>query len=189
MMHALVVIGASLGGLRAVGTVLSALPAWFPLPVVIVQHRGVAGGEDEMTLCNLLQRRCALPVREPEDKEPLKHGHVYLAPADYHLLLEEGHAAFSTDAPMHYARPSIDVLFESAAEECREGVIGVLLTGANADGAQGLAAIKKRGGLTVAQDPATAEAGTMPQAAIAAGAVDYVLSLEAIGPFLVERAS
>lgn len=205
MKFELVVLGASWGGLHAVQVVLGALPKDFPLPVVIVQHRERSADE---TLVMLLQQKCALPVSEAEDKQPIEPGHVYLAPAEYHLLIEgeianteygynpqsaiqnqksKIHFALSTDAPVNYARPSIDVLFESAAEACGERVIGVILTGANADGAQGLAAIKHRGGLTLAQDPATAEAPTMPEAASALGVVDRVSRLEEIGRMLVEE--
>lgn len=181
----LVVIGASRGGLRALEAVLGALPAGFGPPVAIVQHRDKTAPE---TLAELLQRRSPRPVVEAEDKQPIRPGHVYLAPADYHLLVDAGHFALSTEPPVHHARPSVDVLFESAAEAYRERVTGVVLTGASTDGAEGLAAIKRHGGLTVAQDPATAEAPAMPEAAIAAGAADHVLPLAEIGPFLVARA-
>lgn len=180
-MYDLIVIGTSLGGLHALNVVLGALPAGFQCPIVIVQHRKPDADE---TLTVLLQERCHLPVREAEDKEPLVPGCVYLAPAGYHLLVERGNLALSTEAPVNYARPSIDVLFESAARAYGARVVGVLLTGANADGAQGLGAIKRAGGLTVAQDPADVEARTMPEAAIKIGAVDMILPLEEIGKFL-----
>lgn len=183
MAFELIVIGASRGGLHALQRVLADLPGEFPLSVVIVQHR--ERGSDE-TLSTLLQQRSTLPVSEMEDKETIQRGHVYLAPSDYHLLIEDGHFALSIDAPVQCARPSIDVLFASAAEAYRERVVGVLLTGASADGAQGLAAIKQHGGLTVVQDPATAEARAMPEAALAAAAVDRILPLGAIGSFLAD---
>jgi len=123
-------------------------------------------------------------VREAEDKDPLLPGRVYLAPPRYHLLVERGKLALSTEAPDNYAQPSIDVLFESAAASYREGVVGVLLTGSNADGAQGLSAIKRAGGLAIVQDPETAEARAMPDAAIARGAADMILPLCEIGVFL-----
>jgi len=195
----IVVIGASLGGLHALQTVLATLPAGFPLPVAIVQHREK---DTDDTLRTLLQGCCSLPVIEPEDKEPILPGHVYLAPPDYHLLIDCGlrsadfgilrnpqseignHFALSTEAPVNYARPSVDVLFESAADAYHEQAIGVILTGANQDGAAGLAKIKQRGGLAIVQDPQTAEAPTMPEAAIAAVTVDLILPLEEIGAFL-----
>lgn len=178
----LVAIGASLGGLKALQTILAALPAGFPAAVAVVQHRE-KGADD--TLAGLLQEASALPVGEVQDKDPIEAGRVYLAPPDYHLLVEGDHFALSTEAPVAFARPSIDVLFESAADAWGSDVIGVLLTGANADGARGLKAIRGQGGLTAAQDPATAEAPAMPQAAIEAGAADRVLMLEEIGAFLI----
>jgi len=179
----IVVIGLSLGGRHALEVVLPALPKDFPLPVALVQHRG--SGSDA-TLVAHLQKHSALPVAEPEDKEVIRRGQLYLAPADYHLLVEGGHFALSTEAPVWYARPSIDVLFESAAAAYGEAVIGVLLTGANQDGVQGLAAIKRSGGLAVVQDPKTAQVPEMAKAAIAAAAVDKILPLEEIGPFLAD---
>ena len=180
MAFELVVIGASLGGLQALETLLAGLPQAFPLPVVVVQHRH----KDSSDLVALLQRYSLLPVSEVEDKEEIRPGRVYLAPADYHLLIEASHFALSLEAPVEYARPSIDVLFESAAEAYAERVIGIILTGASQDGAQGLAKIKASGGLTVVQSPATAEGQTMPAAAIAATQVDQILPLSEIALFL-----
>jgi two-component system chemotaxis response regulator CheB len=179
----LVTIGTSLGGLNALIEVLRALPPSLPVPIVVVQHRGANadGG-----LAELLQGHTSLTVEEAEDKQALHSGTVYLAPPDYHLLIEEpGLLALSTDAPVRSARPSIDVLFETAAHAYGPTVVGVLLTGASADGAEGLAAIKARGGRAIVQDPATAECGTMPRAGISATAVDYVLPLGAIGGHLI----
>jgi two-component system, chemotaxis family, protein-glutamate methylesterase/glutaminase len=180
-----VVIGASLGGLPAIRTILGAIPPQFPGSIVVVQHRekDADGG-----LRDLLQKETAMPVREVEDKEPIAAGTVYLAPPNYHLLVERGHFALSTEASVSYARPSIDVLFESAAEAYGDRVIGIILTGANQDGAAGLAALKQRGGLAVVQSPASAEARSMPDAALAAVAVDRILPLEAIGPFVAAQA-
>lgn len=178
----LIVLGASKGGLKALQTLLAALPAGFPPAVVIVVHRQPSP-EDRLT--HLLQKTSAVPVHEAEDKMRILPGHIYLAPADYHLLVDGGHLALSTDAPVHYARPSIDVLFGSAADAYGGGVIGVILTGASKDGAEGLARVKGRGGLTIVQDPETAEARVMPEAAIRTGAVDKILPVEEIGPFLV----
>jgi two-component system chemotaxis response regulator CheB len=181
--YELIVVGASLGGVQALQTVLAGLPADFRLPVAVVQHRASHTGE---ALAQLLQQASSLRVLEVEDKQAIQPGHVYLAPADYHLLVEGDHFALSTEAPVNYARPSIDVLFESAADTCGERTIGVILTGGNEDGARGLAAIKGRGGLAVVQAPETAEARAMPEAAIAAVAVDEVLPPGEIGRFLVE---
>jgi two-component system chemotaxis response regulator CheB len=179
----IVVVGTSLGGMRAIETILRGLVADFPLPIAIVQHRGV-DLDPQSQLTRLLQLHCALPVCEANDKDLLTGGRVYVAPADYHLLIDEGRFALSIDDRVSYARPSIDVLFESAADSYREGVLGCVLTGASADGAYGATCIKRRGGSVVAQDPATAEAPLMPQAAITAGAVDRVLPLGEIAAFL-----
>jgi len=180
--YELIVIGASWGGLRAVGEILAALPADTDAAVVVAQHRRedtVDGG-----LAGLLQVRATLPVADVDDKAPIERGQVYLAPPDYHLLIEQGYFSLSKDEHVHYARPSIDVLFQSAADAYRERVIGVILTGANADGAHGLAEVKRRGGVAVVQDPRTAERREMPAAALATTAADAVLPLSEIGPFL-----
>lgn len=177
----IVVIGTSTGGLKALQTLLASLPAEFPLPVVVVQHRGK---DAESGLCQFLNRGSALPVLEPEDKEPLLGGRVYLAPRDYHLLLEKRSLALSTDGAVGFARPSIDVLFESAADEYRDRAIGVILTGANRDGARGLAAIKSGGGLTIVEEPASAMCRELPDAAIALTQADWILPLKWIAPRL-----
>jgi len=178
----LIVVGTSLGGLRALEILLSGLPKSLPIPVAIVQHRYKAA---DNTLIALLQQHTLLQVKEPEDKEVIASGHIYIAPANYHLLVEVGSFALSTEAPVAYARPSIDVLFESAADAYAEKVVGVILTGANNDGAGGLKRIKKRGGLAIVQEPATAECSTMPAAAIETVAVNHVLPLADISSFLV----
>lgn len=181
MRPAVIVVGCSLGGLRALGILLGGLPAGFPVPLVLVQHRGK---ESDDALRRVLAAQCPLSLSEPMDKEPLESGHVYIAPADYHLLVDGDHLALSTEAPVHYARPSIDVLFESAAESCGPGVVGVVLTGANHDGAAGAARIQERGGRVVVQDPASAESRPMPAAALAATGV-FPTPLEQIAPLLV----
>ena len=210
----IVVVGTSLGGLNALTVLLTDLPKSFPLPIVIVQHRHK---ESNNMLSDYLQQQSYLPVTEAEDKEEIVPGRVYLAPADYHLLIElpcysdfsvyesyftgEGNApilakaeiqnrgaptfALSTEAPVSYARPSIDVLFESAADAFGEKVIGIVLTGASSDGAQGLAKIKAEGGLTFVQEPDSAQCPIMPAAAIAAVEVDWILPLSKIAPCLV----
>jgi two-component system chemotaxis response regulator CheB len=179
--YEIVVMGTSLGGLQALETVLGALPPTFPVPVAVVQHRNK---HSDSTLTQLLTRHTALKVYDAEDKMPLEPGAVYLSPPNYHMLVEDGYVALSCDAPVLYARPSIDVLFESAAGSYGARTIGVIMTGASSDGAQGIAAIKKRGGTAIAQDPATAEARAMPAAAIAAARVDRILPLSQIGPCL-----
>jgi two-component system chemotaxis response regulator CheB len=180
----LVVVGTSLGGMRALEVILHGLGADFPLPIVVVQHRAADLDGQPSPLAALLQRHSALPVVEAADKDPLLGGRVYLAPADYHLLVDEGSLALSVDARVLHARPSVDVLFESAAEAYREGVLGVLLTGASADGTAGAQHIKRRGGTIIAQDPATCESPVMPGSAITAGVVDRVLPLDQIAPYL-----
>src|SRR3954471_13714118 len=185
-MQRLVVIGASWGGLDALSVVLGALPARFDAPVAIVHHRSALSGDDG--LAATIDRSSALPVVEAEDKAVLEPGTAYLAPADYHLLVERpGQLALSVDDRVNQARPSIDVLFESAAEAYGADVIGVLLTGANQDGAEGLRAIRDGGGLCVVQDPATAVRPRMPQLAIDAGAADVVAALPEIAALVTER--
>ncbi len=183
MTFEIVVIGASYGGLSALQILLPELAPEFPLPVVVVQHRRK---EADDGLCEYLRRRCPLPLTEPNDKEKVEPGRVYLAPRDYHLLIEESIFALSTESPVGFARPSIDVLFESAADIYHDRVVGVILTGANRDGARGLAKIKAFGGLTVVQDPQSAESRSMPEAAISATTVDRILPLAEIAPFLNE---
>jgi two-component system, chemotaxis family, protein-glutamate methylesterase/glutaminase len=177
----IVVIGASHGGLSALQILLSDLSPEFPLPIVIVQHRKK---DAEDGLCEYLKKRSRLPLIEPDDKEKVEPGRVYLAPRDYHLLIEESIFALSTESPVAFARPSVDVLFESAADIYRDRIIGVILTGANRDGAKGLAKIKALGGLAVVQEPESAESRAMPEAAIAATEVDRILPLAEIAPFL-----
>jgi two-component system chemotaxis response regulator CheB len=182
-MFELVAIGASWGGLRAVGAVLDGIPGELGgAAIVVAQHRGVESRRGGLE--GLLQGHTRWPVREAGDKAPIEPGVVYLAPPDYHLLVEPGWLSLSVDERVQHARPSIDVLFESAADAYGERAVGVVLTGANADGAAGLAAIKARGGVAVVQDPGTAERDTMPLAALAATVADAVLPVEEIGPFL-----
>jgi two-component system chemotaxis response regulator CheB len=185
--YELVVVGCSMGGMKAVQEILEVLPKEFPLPIVIAQHRYRTSDE---SLPAFFRRHTKLDVVDADDKQWIRGGTVYLAPADYHLLVErndgKGELSLSVDARVEHSRPSIDVLFESAAIAYGAGVISVVLTGANADGARGAAAIKRRGGFVIAQDPETAEAPAMPQAAIAATPVDRILPLPRIGPFLVE---
>ena len=181
MAFEIVVVGTSTGGLKALQTLLSGLPAEFSLPIVIVQHRGK---DSESSLAEFLGERSSLPVIEPDDKDPLLGGHVYLAPRDYHLLIENRSFALSIVRPVRFARPSIDVLFESAADAFLARAIGVILTGANSDGARGLAAIKSRGGVTIVEDPSSAACRELPEAAIMQATPDWILPLPDIAPLL-----
>ncbi|MBT4521615.1 MAG: chemotaxis protein CheB [Halieaceae bacterium] len=179
-----VVIGVSAGGLKALTAILPSLPADFGLSLVILQH--VRSGSGRF-LCEHFNRICAIAVKDATDKAYLEQGTAYIAPAGYHLLVEdETTLALSTEPPVCFARPSIDVLFETAAEVFEDRVAGVILTGANSDGAQGLAAIKAAGGLAIVQDPKTAESPTMPRAAIKATKTDHILTLQEIAFFLCE---
>ena len=179
-----VAIGASWGGLAAVGSVLGGLPAQFGAAVVVAQHRDASS--DAGILAELLAGRTPLTVVDAEDGSEVAPGRVVLAPSGYHLLVQDGHAELSVDEPVHHSRPSIDVLFESVAVAHGAAATGVVLTGANPDGADGLAAIAARGGSAIVQDPAEAERAEMPAAAIATGAVDRVLPLGRIAPALAE---
>ncbi len=179
----LIVLGCSLGGMRALERILGALTPEFCVPIAIVQHRHKHSNEG---LPAFFRKASPLPVVDVEDKQPIKEGTIYLAPANYHLLVERGRFHLSVEAAVGFSRPSIDVLFESAADAYRHALIGVVLTGANADGARGVVRIKRRGGFVIVQDPSTAEAPAMPEAAIAAARVDRILPLNTIGPFLVE---
>ena len=181
-----VAIGASWGGLHAVERVLETLPGDFGAAVVIAQHR--RSDADDQRLASLLAARCSLQVYDAEDKQALEAGTVLVAPADYHLLVEPGSVALSVDAPLHFSRPSIDVLLGSAADAYGDRAAGVVLTGANADGAEGLARIASRGGVAIVQDPETAIRREMPEAALAATPSARVLTLDEIGPLLGELA-
>ena len=181
----LVVIGVSAGGLHAVGTILRRLTADFPVPMVVVQHRA----KESTALASVLQEFTGLRVCEIEDKMAIEAGRVYIAPPDYHVLVEDGHLALSVDAPVTYSRPSIDVLFESAADELGEGVIGVVLTGANHDGAAGLRTIVRRGGKAIVQSPESAEMSIMPRAALSAVPQAIVVPLSDVAARLTELIS
>lgn len=182
----LAVVGGSWGGIDALGRLVALLEPNDTLAVAAALHR--AANAPEGALVSYLRVRSRLPVREAQDKDAIQPGHVYLAPADYHLLVEPGRFALSIDAPVLYSRPSIDVLFESAADAYGEATAAVVLTGANEDGCRGLRCVKQRGGVTIVQDPATAVRREMPDAAIATGAVDEVLTVEAIARRINELA-
>jgi two-component system chemotaxis response regulator CheB len=170
-----VAIGASAGGVEVLSVLLSALPASCRASFFIVMH---IPRERPSLLADVFNAKCTLPVREAEDKEPVQPGTVYFAPPDYHLLLDRGPAlALSSDEPVHFSRPSIDVLFDSAADIYGERLLGLILTGANQDGAEGLAAVGRAGGRTVVQEPGGAAVPFLPEAALQVGPVDFVLSL------------
>lgn len=179
-----VVIGASAGALEALSVVLPALPADYGLPLMIVVH---VPPDKKSLLAELFQAKCAIEVREAEDKEPLRGGTAYFAPPDYHMLVEVDRSlSLSSDEPVLYSRPSVDVLFESAADAYGAGLVAIVLTGANEDGARGLRAVAQAGGLAIVQNPLGAYAAQMPQAAIAACPGAAVLSLKEIAMFLQE---
>jgi two-component system chemotaxis response regulator CheB len=164
MLSNAVVIGASAGALDALNQVISQLPSNFTLPVFIVVH---VPSDKPSLLPELLQTRTALLVKEAEDKEEIQGGTIYLAPPDYHLLIEEnGHLSLSSDEPVLYSRPSIDVLFETAADAYRAGLTAIILTGANEDGAAGMKAVIAQGGVALVQHPHQAYASAMPQAVL-----------------------
>jgi two-component system chemotaxis response regulator CheB len=183
MRYRAVVIGVSAGGIEALTLLLPALPAAFPMPVAHVQYRDPRA---DNFLAGYLDRLSRIAVSEAEDKEPFCAGHAYLAPAGYHLLLEADRTlSLSVDPRVNHSCPSIDVLFESAADAFARSLIGIVLTGANADGSQGLKVIKERGGLAIVQDPETALAAAMPRAALAATPVDHVVALAGIAALLL----
>jgi two-component system chemotaxis response regulator CheB len=177
-----VVIGASAGGVEALNEILPALPATFRPAVLIVLH---LPRERPSLLVEIYEKRCALPIREADDKEPVEPGTVYFAPPDYHMLVEKSRQiALSTDEPVHFSRPSIDVLFESAADVYGERLLGIILTGANEDGAAGLHAIHRAGGVTVVQQPDSAKVPLMVVSALQRNPADFILSLREIGELL-----
>lgn len=180
--YSLVAIGGSAGSLEVVLKIVAQLPPQMTATVVLIMHRKSA---TDSILVNILSTRTTLPVKEVEDKETLLPGTIYIAPPDYHLLVEDKEN-FSLDSSekVHYSRPSIDVTFESVAEIFGAGAIGILLSGANADGAAGLLTIKKGGGLTIVQEPASAEVGFMPQQAVILGAANVVIHTEALPSYV-----
>lgn len=182
--YSIMAIGASWGGVEALSVLVKTLPSNWPLPVVIVQHQHAHSGT---ALERILSRKTSLKVVDAEDKLALEKGMICIAPANYHLLAEsDGTLSLSIEAPVNYSRPSIDVSFTSLADVYGRRCIGVLLTGANEDGVEGLRQIRSQGGLTIAQNPDEAEAPVMPEAAIAAGVVDCVLSLKEIVPYITK---
>lgn len=180
------VIGASWGGLAALSELLKSLPRDFSLPLAIVQHRSKQADD---LLAKLLQDVTPLRVVDVEDKEPIQPGTVYIAPANYHMLVDDGYFTLTTDPLVRFSRPSIDVMFVSAGDAYPGATLGVVLTGANDDGSRGLRHIVNRGGKAIVQDPETAESRTMPKAALEAVPEAEVLGLKKIGPRLVTLAT
>jgi two-component system chemotaxis response regulator CheB len=177
-----VVIGCSAGGLTSLQRLLGGLRRPLPVSVTAVCH---SGSESMAMFCDLLQRHSPMPVSEAEERMKPVPGHVHIAPSGYHLLLERnGQYALSVDGRVEYSRPSIDVLFESAADLWQDRVLGLIMTGANADGAQGLEYLRKRGGLAVVEHPSTATVSTMPAAALERAGADYCLPLPELAPLL-----
>jgi two-component system, chemotaxis family, protein-glutamate methylesterase/glutaminase len=178
-----IVIGASAGGLYVMTRILQPLPANFPLPVIVVQHRS----KDERSLLEeVLQQKCNVRIKQADEKELIQGGAVYFAPPDYHLLIENDRSfSLSFDAPVNFSRPSIDVLFESAAEVYKDRLLGIILTGANSDGARGIKKISMLGGSTIAQRLETADYPEMPKAAINTGYIQHIMSPEEISQYLL----
>ena len=184
MRYEAIVIGVSSGGLNAMKIMFSILPKNFSIPIIIVQH--VSPRSDNQWI-KLLNDKSSLYIKEADEKEKIEHGIVYIAPPNYHLMIEKDKIfSLTIDERVNYARPSIDVLFESAAEAYNNKLIGVVLTGSNNDGTKGIKRIQECGGLTIIQNPETAESDYMPASAIAAIKPDYILSLEDITELLLK---
>ena len=184
MPYEAVVIGVSTGGFQALRSILPSLPANFPVPIAIVQHIAEQAGS---YVSEHLDKISKITVKEAEDKEPLRPSHAYLAPAGYHALIEEDKTfSLSVDEKVNFSCPSIDVLFESAADAYQKKLIGVILTGANHDGAAGLRKIKQYGGLAVVQDPDDANAPIMPKAALSTTDADYTVTIKELPSLLIQ---
>lgn len=179
-----IVIGASAGGVEALLKVFGLLPRDYRLPILTVLHMP---DERHSDLAEVFQRRLHRPVKEAQDKESIAAGMLYFAGPGYHLSVEQDRSlSLSLEGRLHYSRPAIDILFESAADTYGEALVGVLLTGANEDGAQGLARIKRYGGTTIVQDPCEARVDVMPRAALQLHTPDFILPLNGIGHLLAE---
>ena len=177
-----VVIGVSTGGMDALRDIFMNLNEYFTMPILVVQHLYT---QSENFLATYLNKLTHLTVKEADEKEQIQLNTVYLAPPNYHLIVEEDKTiSLSTDERVNFCRPSIDVLFETAADAYGANLIGIILTGANSDGANGMLRIKEKGGLLIVQDPATADVSTMPLSVIKQTQVDHVLSLKDIAEFL-----
>jgi two-component system, chemotaxis family, protein-glutamate methylesterase/glutaminase len=183
MEYEAIVVGVSAGGLNAMKIMFSLLPANFEVPIIIVQH--VSPRSDNQWI-ELLNEKSKLRIKEADEKEKIKKGFIYVAPANYHLLIEKDKTfSLTIDERVSYARPSIDVLFETAADAYKDKLIGIVLTGSNNDGTNGIKTIKEVGGLTIVQDPKTAEYPFMPASAIDVIKPDYILPLEEIIDLLI----
>ncbi|QRY70733.1 chemotaxis protein CheB (plasmid) [Ensifer sp. PDNC004] len=179
-----VIIGASAGAVEALSAILPALPRSFALPVIVVVH---IPSDRPSLMVDLFRAKCLLPVEEAEDKQSLEAGTIYFAPPDYHLLVEtDGNLSLSSDEPVLFSRPSIDILFESAADAFGPALVAIVLTGANRDGADGLAAVHEAGGTAIVQNPEGAHARAMPEAAIQSCPSALILTLDAIAEYLKE---
>jgi two-component system chemotaxis response regulator CheB len=179
-----VVIGGSAGSFQAINRILNGLPSDFDLPIIMCLHRLKHVRQGFVEALNL---KSSTVVEEPDDKEPIRKGKIYLAPANYHMLIELGHTfALSTDEMVNFSRPAIDLTLESAAYVYKSKLVGILLSGANRDGAMGMKKIKDWGGLTIVQDPAECAVDTMPTAAMKATQIDMVLPVQQILQFLLE---
>jgi two-component system chemotaxis response regulator CheB len=184
MKYEAIVVGVSSGGMNALKFIFSALPADFSLPIIIVQH--ISAYSDNGWI-KILNKKSNLTIKEADEKEKIETGKVYIAAANYHLLIENDKTfSLTIDEHVNFARPSVDVLFESAADAYKEKLIGVVLTGSNNDGTKGIKRIKELGGMAIIQDPETAESSIMPASAIAAIQPDYILSLEKIVQLLIK---
>ncbi|MDZ4667465.1 MAG: chemotaxis protein CheB [bacterium] len=184
MQYEAIVIGVSSGGMNALKFIFSVLPSGFTTPIIIVQHLSAHSDKEWI---NLLNNKSNLTIKEADEKEKIETGKAYVAPSNYHLLIEKDKTfSLTIDERVNFARPSIDVLFESAADTYKNKLIGIVLTGSNTDGAKGIKRIKEYGGLAIIQDPETAESSTMPASAIAAVEPDYILSLEKIVELLIK---
>jgi len=184
MNYEAIVIGTSSGGMNALKFLFSSLPVDFSIPIIIVQHISPRSDNQWIKLLNINSK---LYLKEADEKEKIEHGKVYIAPPNYHLMIERNKTfSLTIDERVNYSRPSIDVLFESAAEAYKNKLIGVILTGSNNDGTNGIKRIQECGGLTIAQDPETAESSYMPASAIAINQPDYILSLEEITALLIK---
>ena len=184
MSYEAIVIGVSSGGMKAMKIMFSHLPKGFKTPIIIVQH--ISAHSDSQWI-QLLNDTYNVDIKEADEKEKIENGKVYFAPPNYHLLIEKDKTfSLTIDERVNYARPSIDVLFESAAEAYKNKLIGIILTGSNSDGTNGIKRIQECGGLAIVQDPKTAEATYMPISAISAIQPDYILSLEDIIKLLIK---
>lgn len=184
MQYEAIVIGVSSGGMNVLKIISSSLPVHFNIPIIIVQH---LSAHSDSHWIKLLNEKSHLNVTEADEKEKIKKGNIYIAPPNYHLLIEKDKTfSLTIDERVNFARPSIDVLFESAAEAYTNKLIGIVLTGSNSDGSKGIKRIKDCGGLVIIQDPETAESEYMPKSAIATIVPDYILPLEDIIELLIQ---